>query len=257
MQFSFVSIAISLLASSLFALAAPAAPAALVPAHTPPVGVKLYNATAGYNATHGLPYKTNVHGPLTQRDLKPRQAYSGDATWFYPGLGACGGTNNQWEHVVALNSPQWNNGANCWRSITIQANGKQVPAAIVDLLFALTQPHINSSNCKLTAIMQTWRSLVVFLAVLLTLLQITFCEVVPENTGGLLPEGDGDLKGSIDFTNAEDVMEKLGPVITNPDGSMSRIGNWKELTKRERATYLKKLAKGKTTAKLMKSKDEM
>ncbi|CCO33209.1 hypothetical protein BN14_07282 [Rhizoctonia solani AG-1 IB] len=133
MQFSFVSIAISLLASSLFALAAPAAPAALVPAHTPPVGVKLYNATAGYNATHGLPYKTNVHGPLTQRDLKPRQAYSGDATWFYPGLGACGGTNNQWEHVVALNSPQWNNGANCWRSITIQANGKQVPAAIVDL----------------------------------------------------------------------------------------------------------------------------
>ncbi|CEL59075.1 hypothetical protein RSOLAG1IB_09062 [Rhizoctonia solani AG-1 IB] len=140
MHFSLFSIAISLLAPSLLALAAPAvtaataATAALVPAYTPPVGVKLYNATAGYNATHGLPYKTNVHGPLTQRDLKARQAYSGDATWFYPGLGACGGTNNQWEHVVALNSPQWNNKANCWRSITIQANGRQVPAAIVDLV---------------------------------------------------------------------------------------------------------------------------
>ncbi|KAF8599858.1 hypothetical protein BDV93DRAFT_428045, partial [Ceratobasidium sp. AG-I] len=60
-------------------------------------------------------------------------AYSGDATYFYPGLGACGGTNTQYEYVVALDAPLWNNGANCWRGITIQAYGKQVNAAIVDL----------------------------------------------------------------------------------------------------------------------------
>ncbi|QRW22442.1 hypothetical protein RhiXN_10029 [Rhizoctonia solani] len=105
--------------------------------------------------------------------------------------------------------------------------------------------------------MQTWRRLPVFVAVLLATLQATLCETASGDMGGLLPEGSRNLDGPIDFTNAEDVMEKLGPVITNPDGSMSRIGNWKELTKRERATYLKKLAKGKTTAKLMKSKDEM
>ncbi|GAB1524857.1 hypothetical protein RhiTH_008013 [Rhizoctonia solani] len=138
MHFSFLSVFLTLLTTSLFAVAAPATPAtpaasaALVPALAPPVGAKLYNATAGYNATHGLPYDKNLHGPLTERDLKARQAFTGDATWFYPGLGACGGTNNQWEHVVALNAPQWNGGGNCWRSITIQAYGKQVPAAIVD-----------------------------------------------------------------------------------------------------------------------------
>ncbi|KAH7339091.1 RlpA-like double-psi beta-barrel-protein domain-containing protein-containing protein [Rhizoctonia solani] len=57
---------------------------------------------------------------------------SGDATYFDAGLGACGGTNGNWEYVVALNVPQWNGGANCWRGITIQAYGKQINAAIVD-----------------------------------------------------------------------------------------------------------------------------
>jgi hypothetical protein len=34
----------------------------------------------------------------------------------------------------------WNNGANCYRGITIQAYGKQVNAAIVDL--------VGTVNCK-------------------------------------------------------------------------------------------------------------
>ncbi|KAH7317504.1 RlpA-like double-psi beta-barrel-protein domain-containing protein-containing protein [Rhizoctonia solani] len=137
MQLSLISFVLTLLTTSLLALAAPAAPAApaaaLVPAAVLPAGVHLYNATAGYNATHGLPYNKEVHGPLTAHDLAARQAYTGDATYFYPGLGACGGTNNQYEHVVALNAPQWNNKGNCWRTVTIQAYGKQVKAGIVDL----------------------------------------------------------------------------------------------------------------------------
>ncbi|KDN36823.1 hypothetical protein RSAG8_10605, partial [Rhizoctonia solani AG-8 WAC10335] len=131
--FSILSIFFTCLTTSLLALAAPAIPTGLVPNVAPPVGVKLYNATAGYNATHGLPYDKNVHGPLTQRDLQVRQAYTGDATFFYPGLGACEGTNTQWEDVVALNAPQWNNKGYCWRTVIIQAYGKKIPAAIVDL----------------------------------------------------------------------------------------------------------------------------
>ncbi|CAE6432052.1 unnamed protein product [Rhizoctonia solani] len=135
MQSSFLSIILTFLSISLLALAAPAAVTTpgLVPAVSPPAGFKLYNATAGYNATHGLPYEKKTHGPLTERDLQARQAFSGDATWFHTGLGACGGFNYDYEYVVALNQPQWSGGANCWRGITIQAYGKQVNAAVVDL----------------------------------------------------------------------------------------------------------------------------
>ncbi|KAG8681567.1 hypothetical protein FRC11_000960 [Ceratobasidium sp. 423] len=130
--FSILSITFTLLTTSLFSLAAPATPAGLVPAIAPPAGVKLYNATAGYNATHGLPYEKKVHGPLTGRDLQARQSYSGSATYFAPGLGACGGTNGPAEHIVALNVAQWDGGAHCWHHVMIQAYGKQVEAAIVD-----------------------------------------------------------------------------------------------------------------------------
>ncbi|EUC55968.1 riboflavin aldehyde-forming enzyme, putative, partial [Rhizoctonia solani AG-3 Rhs1AP] len=106
MQFSIISYALTLITTSLLALAAPAIPAGVVPAVVLPAGINLSNATAGYNATHGLAYNKELHGPLTQRDLVARQSYSGDATFFYPGLGACEGTNNQWEHVVALNAPR-------------------------------------------------------------------------------------------------------------------------------------------------------
>jgi hypothetical protein len=96
MKFSIVSAAFTLLTTSLLALAAPATPnvnaaalpAGFRPAVAPPAGVQLFNATAGYNATHGLPYDKTLHGPPTKRDLMARQAYSGDATYFYPGLGA-------------------------------------------------------------------------------------------------------------------------------------------------------------------------
>ncbi|EUC56521.1 hypothetical protein RSOL_183880, partial [Rhizoctonia solani AG-3 Rhs1AP] len=75
MHFHFFSLALTLLTTSLLALAAPAypTPSGLIPAVAPPAGVKLYNATAGYNATHGLPYDKSLHGPLTKRDLQARQ----------------------------------------------------------------------------------------------------------------------------------------------------------------------------------------
>ncbi|KAG8693219.1 hypothetical protein FRC08_009257 [Ceratobasidium sp. 394] len=92
--------------------------------------------------------------------------------------------------------------------------------------------------------MQTWQTLVFLVVLVLSVLVVARGEG-GEELVGMLSEGDGTLDGPIDFTNADDVMEKLGPVMMNADGSMSRIANWKELTKRERNTYLKKLAKGK------------
>ncbi|KAI0406827.1 RlpA-like double-psi beta-barrel-protein domain-containing protein-containing protein [Xylaria palmicola] len=60
-------------------------------------------------------------------------AKSGRMTWFNPGLGACGQTDNDGSPVVALNSGDYAGGSNCGRWITIQANGKQTAARVADL----------------------------------------------------------------------------------------------------------------------------
>ncbi|KAI1112848.1 RlpA-like double-psi beta-barrel-protein domain-containing protein-containing protein [Nemania sp. NC0429] len=60
-------------------------------------------------------------------------AKTGDMTWFHPGLGACGRTDNDGSPVVALNSADYANGAHCFQWITIQANGRTTAAQVVDL----------------------------------------------------------------------------------------------------------------------------
>ncbi|KAK7749111.1 hypothetical protein SLS62_008398 [Diatrype stigma] len=63
-------------------------------------------------------------------------AYSGDMTYFYPrgvkGLGACGGTNNQGDAVVALSPSEYSGGSHCGQWITIQGNGHTTAAQVVD-----------------------------------------------------------------------------------------------------------------------------
>ncbi|KAF8979291.1 RlpA-like double-psi beta-barrel-protein domain-containing protein-containing protein, partial [Cyathus striatus] len=56
-----------------------------------------------------------------------------EATWYYTGLGACGKTSNDNQHVVALNPTQYNRGSNCGKHIQIQYGGKSVIAQVVDL----------------------------------------------------------------------------------------------------------------------------
>ncbi|KAJ7706145.1 RlpA-like double-psi beta-barrel-protein domain-containing protein-containing protein [Mycena rosella] len=72
--------------------------------------------------------------PRNHHHHKRGDAHTGDKLFsFYAvGLGACGGTNSDSEYVVALNVPQWNNGANCNKEITITYNGKTANAKIVD-----------------------------------------------------------------------------------------------------------------------------
>ncbi|KAI0186907.1 riboflavin-aldehyde forming enzyme [Xylaria flabelliformis] len=60
-------------------------------------------------------------------------ATTGDMTWFNPGLGACGETDNDGSPVVALNSASYANGAHCGKYITIQGNGHQTAAKVADL----------------------------------------------------------------------------------------------------------------------------
>jgi len=53
-------------------------------------------------------------------------------TYYGAGMGACGQESSSSDFVVALNSAQYGNGADCFKTITILCNGKTAQAKIVD-----------------------------------------------------------------------------------------------------------------------------
>ncbi|KAI0107225.1 RlpA-like double-psi beta-barrel-protein domain-containing protein-containing protein [Nemania sp. FL0031] len=57
-------------------------------------------------------------------------SFTGDITYYQPGLGACGQTNSDSEAVVALSPSQYD--GNCGKSITITKDGKTATAKVVD-----------------------------------------------------------------------------------------------------------------------------
>ncbi|XXH02576.1 hypothetical protein Hte_008953 [Hypoxylon texense] len=65
-------------------------------------------------------------------------AYSGDMTYYTPGLGACGKYNSESDHIVALAPAQYGSDANpnkakvCGRKISIHYGGKTATATVVD-----------------------------------------------------------------------------------------------------------------------------
>ncbi|OTB08312.1 hypothetical protein M426DRAFT_29499, partial [Hypoxylon sp. CI-4A] len=65
-------------------------------------------------------------------------AYSGDMTYYTPGLGACGKQNSASDHIVALAPAQYGHDANpnkakvCGRKISIHYGGKTATATVVD-----------------------------------------------------------------------------------------------------------------------------
>ncbi|KAI1212591.1 barwin-like endoglucanase [Annulohypoxylon truncatum] len=65
-------------------------------------------------------------------------AYSGDMTYYTPGLGACGKYNTESDHIVALAPAQYgydanpNNAAVCGKTIKISYGGKTATATVVD-----------------------------------------------------------------------------------------------------------------------------
>jgi len=61
--------------------------------------------------------------------------YSGTATWFNVGLGACGYTDKDTDFIVALAQPNWGGGSHCNQKlqITNPANKRTKTATVRDL----------------------------------------------------------------------------------------------------------------------------
>ncbi|CAL1698873.1 unnamed protein product [Somion occarium] len=60
-------------------------------------------------------------------------AFTGDATFFDPGLGACGAINNANDFIVALSPSEYAGGAHCFQRIFVTYQGRSVDATVVDL----------------------------------------------------------------------------------------------------------------------------
>ncbi|KAF9443279.1 hypothetical protein P691DRAFT_764431 [Macrolepiota fuliginosa MF-IS2] len=59
------------------------------------------------------------------------QTFTGQATWYFPGLGSCGLTNGNNDLIMALNAPQYNPSV-CGRRARIFYQGKSVDVTVVD-----------------------------------------------------------------------------------------------------------------------------
>ncbi|KAG8894514.1 hypothetical protein FRC00_008849 [Tulasnella sp. 408] len=65
----------------------------------------------------------------------------------------------------------------------------------------------------------------------------------PEGQQPLLPRPDEMPAEDAAILDEEAQLERLGPIIVNSDGTLSRIDNWKDMTKAEKAMTLKRLRK--------------
>jgi hypothetical protein len=68
---------------------------------------------------------------LDPRGELARRAYSGRATYYAAGLGACGTVNKASDAIIAMNSAQFS--GSCYRTITIGYGGKTATATVTDL----------------------------------------------------------------------------------------------------------------------------
>ncbi|KAH7340333.1 RlpA-like double-psi beta-barrel-protein domain-containing protein-containing protein [Rhizoctonia solani] len=84
-------------------------------------------------ADHGHGPLARSHHHVGRSNLQKR--FSGTATYYLTGMGACGQYSNPGDFIVALNSAQYGGGypgPNCFKPITICAKGKCVGATIMD-----------------------------------------------------------------------------------------------------------------------------
>ncbi|KAI9443493.1 expansin family protein [Lactarius indigo] len=72
--------------------------------------------------------------PDESQELDKRTTHVGRGTWYEPGLGNCGWTNNRNQLVVAMPKSLYdqNNGSNCGQMVQISYGGKSVTAKMVD-----------------------------------------------------------------------------------------------------------------------------
>ncbi|OAV89517.1 hypothetical protein PTTG_04128 [Puccinia triticina 1-1 BBBD Race 1] len=72
--------------------------------------------------------------PLSTWKSHLERRFSGHATYFAPGTGACGDTNSQSDFIVAMNQAQYEGGSPCHKTVSIknEATGKTVQAKVTD-----------------------------------------------------------------------------------------------------------------------------
>ncbi|WWC68499.1 uncharacterized protein I206_102428 [Kwoniella pini CBS 10737] len=90
---------------------------------------------------HDKARKNFEHIHSAERDVTNNQtivprgtSYTGTGTYYYTGLGACGQYSKDSDFMVALNSAQYGGGypgPQCFKGITIQANGKTVSGVTI------------------------------------------------------------------------------------------------------------------------------
>ena len=86
-------------------------------------------------------------------------AYTGDMTYFAPGLGSCGATSIETDLIVAISAARMNNAGNpsnnplCFKHITITGpNGNTEDATIVDTCPGCTEDSIDVSPAVFEAL---------------------------------------------------------------------------------------------------------
>ncbi|KAI1200307.1 RlpA-like double-psi beta-barrel-protein domain-containing protein-containing protein [Nemania serpens] len=72
------------------------------------------------------------------------QAFTGDITYYQPGLGACGETSADSDAVVAMSPSQYD--GSCGKTITITKGGKTARARVVDKCPACASGSIDVSS---------------------------------------------------------------------------------------------------------------
>ncbi|ETW87242.1 hypothetical protein HETIRDRAFT_406954 [Heterobasidion irregulare TC 32-1] len=93
--------------------------------HHPASALGLRNHRNALRAVNATRASENAPSELQKRG-------AGEFTVFTPGDSACGGFYTASDFIVALNIHDWDNGAHCYKMITITVNGKSTQAQIVD-----------------------------------------------------------------------------------------------------------------------------
>jgi expansin (peptidoglycan-binding protein) len=91
--------------------------------------------------------------PLNNNSTTPAQrsqTFTGDITYYQPGLGACGETNSDSEAVAAMSPSEYN--GNCGKFITITTGGKKVRAKVVDKCPSCASGAIDVSSSVFTSL---------------------------------------------------------------------------------------------------------
>ncbi|EGN94486.1 hypothetical protein SERLA73DRAFT_62609 [Serpula lacrymans var. lacrymans S7.3] len=79
-------------------------------------------------------------------------AFSGDATYYYTGLGACGVTNKDTDFIVALSTAQYGSGSHCGGKVSVTYQGKTINVTVADKCLGCGADDIDLSPSAFSAL---------------------------------------------------------------------------------------------------------